>query len=92
MDDGLLLRMVGYKEELNNRLILWRIGAAVPLAGLTVQANNVLHGLQRPGRVSGEVLLGLIWVAFMVDYSRFVRNNNAISIYREYIDVKRKMN
>lgn len=41
VDDGLLLRMVGCEAELNDGLTLWRVGAAVPLAGFTVQANNV---------------------------------------------------
>jgi len=29
-------------------------------AGLTVQGNNVLHGLQGPKRLAEEVLLGLM--------------------------------
>jgi len=37
------------------------------------------------------VFLGLVWVAFVVDYFGFVRGYIAISIYREYLDVKRKM-
>jgi len=51
----------------------------------------VLRGVWGSWRLVGDVLLGLMWVVLVVDYFRFVRNNLAISISWEYLNIMKNI-
>lgn len=42
-------------------------------------------------RLAREVGVELLWVLFVMDYYWFERGNSAVSIYREYLDLKKNV-